>query len=172
MRVEHMAQNGVRIIGAPLLPGNYGQQRLFAPVGVCGTLTARRHLPDVRRQVAEETPDHVERIRLVLRQIVDNPGLVDLGAFVSQFLLGDVVAEGCLDHRRPARKYLADALHHEAEMGQACFHCRQAGDRPQDGRHNRHGGQQLLDSRGAGGHRNVRAADLFERTHAAAGGVQ
>src|SRR5438874_11234621 len=47
----------------------------------------------------------------------------------AESLLGDVITERGLDHRRPARKQVTDVLDHYTEVRQRRINCRQARDR-------------------------------------------
>ena len=89
------------------------------------------------RQVREEAPDLSERVRLVLGDIVDGAAsCMDLGA--AQLFLGHVFAERPLDDRRAGNQHLGVFLRHHREMRRHQPGGRQAGDRTERRRCDRH----------------------------------
>lgn len=149
------------------------QQRLLGASRTVRRVAARRHLVHAARQVAQPTADLAEGVGLGLGKIVDAAADADVDVIAAQLLLGDVVAQRRLHHRRPAGEDLAHAAHHHREVRQRCLDRRQSRDRAQYGRHDRHGLQQpnvVLAPAVAVG--QIGAAQRLEAAHAAAGGVE
>ena len=140
--------------------------------GGSSVLHSGRQLVDRRRHVGEEPPDLGEGVLLVDGQVVDRAALVDVDVRSAELLLRHVGAGRRLDDGWAAGEDDRVALGHHVEVGQHGVEGRQAGGRTEHGRHDRDRVQQLEVDRGervAVG--QVRAADLLEPAHAAAGGI-
>ena len=87
-------------------------------------------MPDVAGQIAQELANHLERFFFGLCEVVDHTRFIDLRSLVAEVFLGDIDAQRSFDHRRTARKHLADPLNHQIEMCQARIDRRQPGYRP------------------------------------------
>ena len=169
--VEHGVQNLAWLVDAAALPRHGGEQRFGAALRVVHGLGCWRRCPDVRGQVREEASHLGNRLGFVLGEIHDD-AVLHLEALVAEVFLGDRLAGGLFDDLGPGHEHLAGALHHHVEVAETRLHSRQTGHRAEHGGGHRHILQKLRGEIGAGVARQIGAAHLLERLHAAASGVQ
>ena len=163
----------VDVVDLAAVPRHQVDQGLVAPLRVVVGRAPGRHLPDVRRQVAEEGPDHLEGLLLGVGQVVDASADARVDVRAAEVVLRDVVAECGLHHRRSAREELARVLHHHVEVRETGMDRRPAGDGAHHRRHDGYLRQHVdIDQPPGAAVRQVRAADLLEVPYAPAGGVE
>jgi hypothetical protein len=88
--VDDVLDDLVAVVGSAAIARDEGQELLIAPARVVAGFDPRRHLPDVARQIREETANHLERLRLVLGQVVDHAALLRVDLLAAELFLGDV----------------------------------------------------------------------------------
>ena len=166
--VDDQLDQPVGVVRAPWILGHEVEQLVRLVVDRVVRLVQRRQLVHARRQVRQEVADHLDRLWLGRRVVVDDAADDRVHLRPTELLLGDVEAERRLDHRRPAGEHLG-ALDHHVPVGQVGVQRADPRRCAEDRRHHRDGvHQQDLGIGEAVAVGQVGAADLLEAAHAAA----
>ena len=131
---EHAA--GV-VTGAPIMR-NQIEQFLFAPIRIVLWFSARRHLPNVLRQIRKEAANLREGVVFALCLVINRSADIGVNMRSAEILLGQILADTELDHRRSGDEELARPAHHHGEMRSRHAGSAEAGDRTHASGDDRH----------------------------------
>ena len=115
-QVDDHLEHPPDVVAAVAMLRDDGRQAVVSTIERIVAVEHRRQLMHIRRQIGEEPPNLLHRVRLVRRVVVDHAAAPRMDLVAAEFLLAQLLAHRALDQRRPTSEHLRGPTHHHRKM--------------------------------------------------------